>query len=89
MKLENIQIIVSVLYIYIYIHIYINIYIFLFKINSFRDVFGIYGSTKYLEQGKSEGFDSCDRPSLVILLKIGFKSSICLVLARIVWKFDG
>ena len=37
------------------------------------------------EQGKSEGFDSCDRPSNVT--QIGFKSSN--ILARVTLKFDG
>ena len=37
------------------------------------------------QQGKSEGFDSCDRPSN--LTQIGFKSSIFS--ARVTLKFDG
>ena len=38
-----------------------------------------------MKQGKSEGFDSCNRPSN--LTQIGFKSSIFS--ARVTLKFDG
>ena len=35
---------------------------------------GLIDTVSYVQQGKSEGFDSCDRPSN--LTQIGFKSSI-------------
>ena len=41
--------------------------------------------TIWIKQGKSEGFDSCDRPSN--LTHIGFKSSIFQPVWP--WKFDG
>ena len=41
----------------------------------FKDLlYQIYKTITYKEQGKSEGFHSCDRPSN--LTQIGFKSSI-------------
>ena len=45
----------------------------------------MYPITTKIQQGKSEGFDSCDRPTN--LTQIGFKSSIFS--AHVTLKFDG